>query len=222
MAACIVIPVGVTKETVENILGGARGMALEIKCVIAVTVPGFEEVKEPIVKSLRLLADLLGASFSKLVIKPGDPYAARSLYKLIAEKEPSIVLFVGVTGSRYLYPVITMALLHYWREHRAEILLLHGVEGEEPVVVPLLGFFAPALRISSVQRRVLGIIYGNREPVSGKDLITRYGFTKSVYSVLEDLERKGLVRVRRGRIERTFPGELFYHLALTGSGEEKA
>lgn len=45
----------------------------------------------------------------------------------------------------------------------------------------------------------------------------RHGFTRSVYYVLADLERKGLLRVRRGRIEKTFPGKLVFSL-LKASG----
>jgi len=66
-----------------------------------------------------------------------------------------------------------------------------------------------------VQRKILDIIYSSQKPISGKDLIEKHGFTKSVYYVLADLERKGLLSVRRGAIERTFPGEIFY-LMLRG------
>lgn len=96
--------------------------------------------------------------------------------------------------------------------------LVHGVEGERYSIAPLPGFFATAMRISSVQKRLLALIYGSEKRISGKELIKEYGFTRSVYYVLADLERKGLVRVRRNRVERTFPGELVYGL-LKASGE---
>ncbi len=210
MATCILVPIGVTKETVERIL--AKSDIDMVKCIIAVTVPGFEKIKEPIIRAIGYLADMLGARLHRILIEPEDPKGARLVLDLLLSERPSTVVFVGITGSRYLYPIITMSLLQYWRLTNAKILLQHGIEGEEPKLIPFPGFFAPAMRISGVQKKVLNIVYSINNTLSGKDLMEKYGFTKSVYAVLEDLERKGLLIVRRGRIERTFPGELLYNI----------
>lgn len=212
MGDCILVPVGVTRETVTGILKGEDAAGVE--CILAVTVPGIEEEKQAIMEGLRVIADMLGARFHSHTITPGDARSVARVYEVLAEEDYDRLIIVGVTGSRYLIPVLFMVALKVWRDKgdRVEVLLLHGVEGEEYELVPLAGFAAPAFRISSIQYRILDIVYGSDRELSGKDLIEEYGFTRSVYYVLADLERKGLLKVRRGRIIRTFPGEIFYHM----------
>jgi len=210
MGVCVILPVGVTKETVEKVVSG-KGIE-HFDCVIAVTVPGFEDIKKSILEGIRYLSDIIGARVYEITVQPDDGKASSRIYHILLRERPSKVILVGTTGSRYLYPILLMSALYYWRETNAQIYLLHGIEGDEGKLAPLQGFFAPVMRISSVQRRVLDIVYGTANSVSGKELIEKHGFTKSVYAVLADLERKGLVRVGRNKVERTFPGELFYHL----------
>ena len=212
MGDCIIVPVGVTRETVTGILKGEDTAGVE--CILAVTVPGIEEEKQAIMEGLRVIADMLGARFHSHTITPGDARSATRVYEVLAEENYDRLIIVGVTGSRYLFPLLFMAALRVWRDKgdRVEVLLLHGVEGEGYELAPLAGFAAPAFRISSIQYRILDIVYGSGRELSGKDLIEEYGFTRSVYYVLADLERKGLLKVRRGRIIRTFPGEVFYHM----------
>ena len=183
-----------------------------------VTVPGYEEAKKPIIEALRGAASALGASFYLFIVKPGEVTELVRIYEVLVRVRPSEVYLVGVTGTRYLLPPLATVLLKYWRDTRAEVYLVHGVEGEGYSIEPLPGFFATAMRLSSVQKRLLSIIYGSEGMVSGKELMERYGFTRSVYYVLADLERKGLLVVRRNRIEKTFPGKLVYKL-LEVSGE---
>ncbi len=210
--AGVVVPVGVTRETVE---GALRSIGV-VDVVYAVTVPGYEDVKRPILDSLKGLAVLVGARYYEVVVVPGDVSGFVELYELLVGEAPDPVYLVGVTGSRYLLPPLFMVLLWYWRTTGARVLLLHGIEGEAPSPVPLAGFFAPVMRLSRVQGRILELVYGGEEVVSGKDLKEKYGFSHSVYAVLRDLERKGLLVVRRGRIERTLPGELMYRLYVRG------
>ena len=216
MGDCVVIPIGVTGETVAGILGGSN---FRIKCIVAVTVPGFREEKESILQGVEMLSQMLGAELRQVTVVPRDASTIRRVYEVLRGMRFSRLVIVGVTGSRYLLPLLISVALKVWRDRGGdvEVLLLHGVEGEDYTLEPLVGFVAPVLRISGVQQRVLSIVYGSREPVSGKDLIEKHGFTRSVYYVLADLERKGLLRVRRGRIEKTLPGEIYYLLALQGS-----
>jgi len=204
-----VIPVGVTKETVENI----SGIAGDVACIVAVTVPGLEEEKKPILAGLEALARMLGAEFYSIVVAPGSVESVVELYRVLKRVKAGEIVVAGTTGSRYLLPVLMMVLLKLWRERKGiRILLLHGVEGGGASLVPLAGFVSPALKVTRVQRRVLDIVYSSNKPVSGRELIEKHGFTRSVYYVLADLERKGLLSVKRGRIERTFTGEVFYRL----------
>ena len=212
MGDCILVPVGVTRETVTGILKGEDAAGVE--CILAVTVPGIEEEKQAIMEGLRVIADMLGARFHSHTVTPGDARSVARVYEVLTEEDYDRLIIVGVTGSRYLIPVLFMIALRIWRDKgdKVEVLLLYGVEGDEYELVPLAGFAAPAFRISSIQYRILDIVYGSGRELSGKDLIEEYGFTRSVYYVLADLERKGLLKVRRGRIMRTFPGEVFYHM----------
>ena len=215
---CIVMPVGVTGETVTGIL--KREDAARVECILAVTVPGIEEEKQAIMESLRVIADMLGARFHSHTVTPGDARSAARVYEILAREDYDRLIIVGVTGSRYLLPVLFMIGLKIWRDKggKVEVLLLHGIEGEGYDLAPLAGFAAPAFRISSIQYRILDIVYGSGRELSGKNLIEEYGFTRSVYYVLADLERKGLLKVRRGRIIRTFPGEVFYNMYRSWGG----
>jgi len=212
--AAVVVPVGVTGETVESVL---RGLPTP-DSIFVVTVPGFEDVKRRIIGVLRSAAEALGSRFYEFTVEPGGVDGLVSLYRALLRERPGVVYLVGLTGSRYLFPLLAAVLLQYWRVSGARVLLVHGVEGGGRSLEPLPGFFAPAMRLSAVQRRLLAIVYGSAGRVSGKDLIERYGFTRSVYYVLADLERKGLLVVRRNRIEKTLPGMLVYRL-LEASGE---
>lgn len=216
----MVIPVGVTRSTVEGVLKGDS--RLSVSCVVGVSVSGFESEKEVIFNGIEFLAGMIGARFYRATLEPGDPGGVVRLYDIIRGESFERLVVVGVTGSRYLQPLLYMIALQVWRDRgrRVSVCLLLGVEGGEARLVPLAGFFAPVMKITRVQLRVLDIIYGSGKPVSGKDLIERYGFTRSVYYVLADLERKGLVSVKRGVIERTFPGELFYQLHKASMGGE--
>jgi len=213
----VLIPLGVTRETIEGVLRGLPRPDV----IVVVTVPGYEETKRSIVEALRVAALALGARFYLVVVRPGGVEGALELYRVLRGERPGEVYLVGVTGSRYLFPVLSSVLLRYWRDTGARLWLVHGVEGREYVLEPFAGFFAPAMRISSVQKRLLRIVYESEEAPSGKEFIEKYGFTRSVYYVLADLERKGLLVVRRNRIEKTLPGRLFYAL-LKASGELEA
>ncbi|MEB3691267.1 MAG: hypothetical protein G5Z42_01155 [Caldisphaeraceae archaeon] len=210
MSDCIILPIGITRGTIESIL--SDDSKLNISCITTVTVPGMEEEKERIISGVEILARMINAELHKVTVRPWDPESVKTIYNNIKNRKFNRLIVVGITGTRYLQPILLMVALRMWRElhGKSEVLLLQGVEGEEARLVPLLGFIAPALRISRIQRRLIEIVYSSSRPISGKDLIKRQGFTKSVYYVLADLEHKGLLKVKRGIIERTWPGELYY------------
>lgn len=218
MADCLILPVGVSNYDINPILDGSEGF--NIKCIITVTVPGLENEKSRILEGIRTLSMALGINVEHVIIKPWNVDSVKALYNSIMKYNPGKIIVSLATGSRYLYPVLTFVLLKVWREskRRVEILAVHGIEGESYRIVEYQGYVSPVFRISSVQRKILKIIYESKEPLSGKDLIEKYGFTRTVYYVLADLERKGLLRVKRGIIEKTWPGYLYYELSIKEVG----
>jgi len=213
--ACFIIPVGLKREKIERILETSE--ARRVGCIVTVTVTGYERDKTPLVEAASVLAEMIGARHEHIVVEPGSAEGPVGLYRLLRSEAPSRVIVAGVSGSRYLYPVLFQVLLMYWRVSGAEVLVQHGVEGGSYSLEPLQGFASPAMKLTSIQKELLRLIYTSRRELSGKVLIEEYGYTKSVYSVLADMERKGLLRVRRGRIEKTLPGRILYEM-LWGGG----
>ncbi len=215
MKICLIVPVGVKEEKIRNVLKAIKDRP---NCVVAMTLTGYEDVKRDIINGLRIYSEMSGASFHKIEGKPWSLVHVKGLWSLLRKEKPNIIMLVGVSGSRYLYPLLFQVLVHYWRatEGKTKIYLLHGVEGEEVRAEPLVGYIATAVGLGPTQRKIFDIIYGTEEKLSAKDLIERYGFSRVVYKVLNELEEKGLVMVKRGSIERTFPGKLLYELLNEG------
>jgi len=209
MATCLIIPVGMSREITENIMSAE--IVGNAKYIVIVGISGYEKENKEMVEGLRVLAKMVGAEFHTIAITPNNIEDVTGLYKFLKKLAVNEIVLVGTIGSRYLFPILLMVLLKLWKERKTKIFMFHGVEGEKPSLVPLTGFIAPALKITRMQKKVLDIVYSSDEPISGKDLIEKYGFKMVVYYVLATLERNGLVRVRRGNIEKTFAGELFYH-----------
>jgi len=184
---------------------------------VAVTVPGFEEEKKQVIAALELLSKLAGAQLHIATVRPGSAEDVAELYRTLKNLEYDRVVLVGTTGSRYLFPVLFMVLLQVWKEERVEVYLLHGVEGEGLSLENLAGFAAPALKVSSFQRTLLRAIYSSPAPeLEVQDLMRELRLGRSTYYALQDLNRKGLVRYRWGRVGRTFAGEIFYRVVVCG------
>ena len=207
MAMCLILPVGVTGETVSELLKRTGSPS----CIVSVTIPGYEEEKEKIRQAIELAAEMLGAKHYWVVVEPWNPRSIASVKKAIDSARPSRLLVVTLTGSRYLYLVLIYLALYYWRRG-VWIDVVHGVEGGDYRVEPLAGYIAPALRMTPEQKKLLKLIYSTKETLSGVKLMREYGYTKVVYKLLSELEEKGLVRVKRNKIEKTFPGYLLYEL----------
>ena len=206
--ACLIIPVGVRKEKIKRILETSE--ASQVECIVTVTITGYESSKTPLIEAARYLAELIGARHEHIVIRPGSAEDPVRLFRLLRTVAPERVVLAGMSGSRYLYPILLQVLLMYWRVSGAMILIQHGVEWGEYRLEPLQGFASPAMKLTRTQIDLLRRIYESSVELSGKLLIEKYGYTKSVYAVLADMERKGLLMVRRGRILKTLPGRLLY------------
>ncbi|MEM1606105.1 MAG: hypothetical protein QXW41_07685 [Fervidicoccaceae archaeon] len=212
MGAVLILPIGITGETVQGILNAVKDHMIGI---ITVSTPGFEETKKEIIQGVRQACELIGAEHHHIVVGPGEVEPVAELYRLLKRLRPSRVIISGVTGSRYLFPLIAQVALRYWHETRAEVLLIHGVEGERWSLVPLTGFFTYDLKRE--QREVFMRIYSDpRDVLSTKELINKYSYSRSVYKVLKKLEEKGLIRHRRNRIEKILSGYLLYLLLKEG------
>ncbi len=209
--AIVVIPVGVTKETVSGLLShvAERG---RVEGLVAVTTPGFEDVKREIIEALRTSAELLNARFESIIVEFDDEEATAKVYRALKSVGSREVYVSLITGSRYLIPILVQALLRYAYDTGAKVYAVHGIEGEGYRVEPLKGFLV--YKLTREQKRLFKIIYGyqSEELRSKEDLINKYGFSRSVYKALRGLEEKGLITRRRNRILKTFPGKLLYNL----------
>ncbi len=229
------IPIGVTKEKVTGLLSYVVERS-KIEGIVALTLPGFEEVKRDILSTLRGSADLLRARFEEVSIGLGDAEASAKIYRALKKIGSKEVYVSLITGSRYFIPIIMQALLRYSRDEGAMVYAIYGLEGVPPEVlekrglqgaagaggeyevVPLLGFLVDGL--VREQKKIFRLIYeqDKDELRTKEDLIEKYGFSRSVYKALDGLEKKGLIEHRRDRIIKTFPGKLLYNL-LREAGE---
>ncbi|MGB9831129.1 MAG: hypothetical protein ACPLSP_03540 [Fervidicoccus fontis] len=205
----LILPVGVTGEIVQGIINIARD---SLYGVITITTAGFEDMKRNILQSIENACKLIGIEHYHLSVEFGDTKSSAELYKLLKKLKPNRIVISGITGSRYLFPIIASVALRYWYETKVEVLLVHGIEGERWELVPLMGFFNYDLK--GKQKDIFMQIYGEPiEVLRTKDmLINKYGYTRAIYKTLSKLEERGLIRHRRNRIEKTLPGKLLYSL----------
>mgnify|MGYP001772692770 CR=1 FL=1 len=216
MQTLLILPLGVTGETVQGVLNATREPLVG---VITVTTAGFDETKKEIIRAVKQACELIGAKHYHIVVNPDNAEPIAELYRLLRKLTATRVLVSGVTGSRYLLPLITQAVLRYWHETKAEVFLIHGVEGEKWSLVPFTGFFVYDLKRE--QKEVFMRIYSDPRNILGtKELIEKYGYGRSIYKVLGKLEEKGLIKHNRNKIEKTLPGRLLYFLLKEGEGDE--
>ncbi|MCE4624265.1 MAG: hypothetical protein F7C35_00160 [Desulfurococcales archaeon] len=215
------MPVGVTAETVRGVV--AHPLVSPISCVVSVTVSGLFEVKREIFGYLRALAEVLGADYREVVVEPWDVASSIRLYKVLREasKGCSRVVVSGVTGSRYLLPLMFQVLLALWAERRVKVYLVQGVEGEEWRLVPLMGYLS--VRLPRRQRELFLRIYSwpsDEVPLRG-GLLEGLGLGRSVYKALKELELKGLIVHRRNKVIKTFPGKILYGIMVEKIGSTR-
>jgi len=206
----VILPLGITKEYVTGIL--RQNNLGRIEAIVSVTTPGFEETKSDIINALKTTSELLGARYQHIVIGLGDAGASAKIYRIIKNIKPSRIVVSLITGSRYLIPILAQAILRYWKETGVETYMIHGIEGEKWELQPFIGFFT--FHLTREQLRLFKIIYEHPNDYmrTKEDLIEKYRYTKTVYKVLDRLDKKGLIRHKRNRIEKTFPGRLLYNL----------
>ncbi len=216
VSSCLVVPIGVTLQTVMEFVEDPR--IGEVSCVIGVTVKGFLDVKQKIFKQLEELVEELGARLYKIVLKPLIPGDVARIMEVLLEESPRIVVVSLLSGSRYLYPVVVQVVLYYVMNYDARAYMLVGVEGGESELVPLAGFFV--YRLERRQRVLFEQIYGMEGDIIRvkEDLIMRYGYGRSIYKVIRELERKGLILHGRNIIVKTFPGKVLYRLMRLEAG----
>lgn len=123
-----------------------------------------------------------------------------------------------LSGSRFLYPILTQVLLYYWRLTGASVYILQGIEGGPWRAEPLPGY--ATVELPQGQRRVFIQIYEHpgEELRTMEDLIEKYGYGRSIYKILRELEVKGLIVWRRNRIRKTLPGKILYRMMEVSGG----
>lgn len=216
----LILPIGITGETVQGVLKTIGDSLAGLVGIITVTTAGFEEVKREIIQGVKHACELIGAKHYHIIVNFREVGVSAKLYKLLKKLRPERIVISGTTGSRYLFPIVVSAVLRYWYETRAEVLLVHGVEGGKWDLVPLVGFFVYDLKRE--QKEVFMQIYGNSRNIlrTNEDLIKKYDYGKSIYKVLSKLEEKGLIKHKRNKIEKTLPGRLLYYLLREAEGND--
>ncbi len=217
VSSCLIVPVGVTLETVMEFVEDPR--ISEVSCIIGVTVEGFLDVKEKIFNQLVELAEELGARPYKIVLKLLNPGDVSRLMDILLRESPRVVMVSLISGSRYLYPVVVQTVLYYVMNYGAKGYMLVGVEGGESELVPLTGFFV--YRLERKQKTLFKQIYEVEGDIIRvrEDLILRYGYGRSIYKVIRELERKGLILHGRNIIVKTFPGKVLYEFMRLEAGK---
>ncbi len=219
-----IIPFGLTQDTVNALI---ESVYLEdARVVLLVTIkdrnPGIVETKREILEDAVKLAGRLGKEVRSYWAVPWTTELHKWIHETLLEIKPEKVTLSGVTGSRYLQPLITQALLAHKTYCRPTIRLqlLHGIEGGPWRVEPLDGYYSLP-RLGRREQLVLvtleRLLEGGSPPaveeiVSGLGNIMSRGSggssAKTVYKVLSSLRRKGLVSrdpVGRGYV-LTMPG----------------
>ena len=216
MGVCLIIPVGITRETISSTLSLST-VGDRISCLVAVTVRGLEDVKREILDGLKEASRAAGFDYFEFWVDESrtDEFAGE-LLQVLVQYRPSRVVLSMVSGSRFLVPLLYHVLLYYWRLSGVVPHILHGVEGGAWRLEPLPGFVTISLPRS--QRRVFMQIYSHPEDElrTVEDLIERYGYGRSIYKVLNELERKGLISWRKNRILKTTPGRILFKLMKVG------
>lgn len=216
LGICLIIPVGITKETVSSTLS-LSSIDGRVSCLVAVTVRGLEDVKREILEGLREASHATGFDYFEFWVdeRRVEEFAGK-LLNVLLEHRPSRVVLSLISGSRYLIPLLYQVLLYYWGLSGVVPFVLHGVEGGSWRLEPLPGFVTISLPRS--QRRVFLQIYSHPgdELRTVEDLIERYSYGRSVYKVLNELERKGLISWRKNRILKTTPGRILFKLMRVG------
>ena len=214
--SCLVMPVGVTWETVEGLL--RLDVAGRIKCVLALLISkGYEDKKKEIIGRLGELSGMLGATLYLVEVSMDDLSVPSKIYRVLAKERPARIIVSGLTGSRYLLPIVMQALLFYGLKHGVVPLLVHGVEGNGWRLVPMPGYTYVDLKRS--QRKMFQLIYSSEEEEFRTNMFMKqHHLGRSAYKVLRKLREKGLIETRRNRIRKTIPGKMLY-LLLKEAGE---
>jgi predicted transcriptional regulator len=217
MKTALLLPIGIAKETVYGVM---RYPEIKPDVIITITVRGLEEVKSEILSGVTSLAELMGIPHYHVSISYGDTEAGAKIYNLLKTHKPQTIVVSGVTGSRYLFPIVAQVLLLYWHEYKARILLIHGIEGESWELAPFIGFFTYNLKRR--QKEIFELIYQVPKDIikTKEELIEKYRLGRHVYTILKELEMRGLIARRRNKIIKTMPGYLLYNL-LKSLGEVK-
>ncbi len=212
MGTCLVIPVGITKETVSSALSLST-INGKISCLIAVTVRGLENVKREIMDGLREASNVMGFRYFEFWINEREVEGfTGKLLNVLLEYKPSRIILSLISGSRYLVPLLSQVLLYYWRLSGVVPFILHGIEGGSWRLEPLPGFATVSLPRSQLRVFLQVYSFPGDELRTVEDLITPYGYGRSVYKILNELEKKGLIIWRKNRILKTTPGKVLFEL----------
>lgn len=221
---CIILPVGVTRETVEGLLKSP--VVSDVSCIITVLIEDSSEEmmkkKREIIGTVEVIAKFLGAEYREFWTTLKDGGLSARIYEALLHFRPSRIILSGVTGSRYVLLPLLLALRWYGRREDVRIYVVHGIEGDGWLMEPLAGYLVDDL--TPAQKRVFTLIYSHpgEEIRTKEDLIEKHGFGRSLYKILNQLRCMGLIEWGRNRIRKTYPGTLLYNLLRVEQSEAKA
>lgn len=216
MGAVLILPFGVTLETVEGLLRADFMSGVEV--ILAVGVRGypedevFREAKERVVLLIKDLGAFMGAGVRVIWGSMGDYGLPARVFEELRSVGPDAVIVSGVTGSRFVLPPIIMAVLHYCGRAGCRPYLIHGIEGDGWRLVPLRGFFPQRLPRSAL--RLFVEIYSRRgEVFNPREILRELGLPQSSYRSFHVLDEAGLIEwVGKGRARKTVPGRMLFEL----------
>jgi len=216
---CLILPVGITRETVEGLL--KREELRNVSCIITVLIEDREneelmKVKKEILNVLRMLAGFMGAKFYTIWTSFGDEKLSKEIFDVLLIHKPRLIILGAFTGSRYVLLPSILSILWYQKIYGGcDVKIIHGVEGNGWSIEPLRGYFTTDL--TKAQLRIFKLIYSmKKEEIRTKeDLMSQYNLGRSVYKILRALKEKGLIEWRRNRIRKTFPGKLLFNILIS-------
>ncbi len=216
MGTVLILPFGVTLETVEGLLRADFMRGVEV--IIAVGVKGypedeeFRDAKERVISLIKNLGSFMGAGVKIMWAYMDDFGLPARVFEELRSVEPDAVIISGVTGSRFVLLPVTMAVLHYCRRAGCRPYLVHGIEGDGWRLVPLKGFIPQHLPKSAM--RLFMEIYSRKADVfNPRRILEELRLPQSSYRSFHILDEEGLIEwVGRGRARKTVPGKMLFEL----------
>jgi hypothetical protein len=205
----LVIPVGVTVETVKGFLAYASPNSI----VIGVYLDDgkYIDQKRQVLDVLKVACDGIGAEFYECGINLFNLDISKLLSLLEGADE---IYLETVTGSRLICILLLKTLYEYSVKQGVKCHLILGVEGESPsMIIDIKSLFSSSTDLGPLQRKTL-LSLSEKTASSVDEFSKAIGVSKwTLYKTLLSLIRNGLVeRTKRGTYSLTIMGKIIANL----------